>query len=148
MCLFCPLLLSRIVQEIGQQMAVARVCEQVTDCERKYWEIRDWGAWWAAVYGVAQSRTRLKWLSSSSRGQGSLATQGVRNWLFVLCNPSFVLVLWGNWAQMCPSPLCMVGTILCFTKEASPSLQSNTLRCIALIPFPDTVFNNYFLNLI
>ena len=22
------------------------------------------GAWWAAVYGVAQSRTRLKWLSS------------------------------------------------------------------------------------
>ena len=27
---------------------------------------RDGGAWWAAVYGVAQSRTRLKWLSSSS----------------------------------------------------------------------------------
>ena len=27
---------------------------------------RDWGAWWAAVYGVAQSRTRLKRLSSSS----------------------------------------------------------------------------------
>ena len=28
---------------------------------------RDGGAWWAAVYGVTQSRTRLKWLSSSSR---------------------------------------------------------------------------------
>ena len=28
---------------------------------------RDGGAWWAAIYGVAQSRTRLKWLSSSSR---------------------------------------------------------------------------------
>ena len=27
---------------------------------------RDGGAWRAAVYGVAQSRTRLKWLSSSS----------------------------------------------------------------------------------
>ena len=27
---------------------------------------RDGGAWWAAVYEVAQSRTRLKWLSSSS----------------------------------------------------------------------------------
>ena len=26
---------------------------------------RDGGAWWAAVYGVAQSRTQLKWLSSS-----------------------------------------------------------------------------------
>ena len=28
---------------------------------------KDGGAWWAAVYGVAQSQTRLKWLSSSSR---------------------------------------------------------------------------------
>ena len=27
---------------------------------------RDGGAWWAAVYAVTQSRTRLKWLSSSS----------------------------------------------------------------------------------
>ena len=27
---------------------------------------RDREAWWAAVHGVAQSRTRLKWLSSSS----------------------------------------------------------------------------------
>ena len=26
----------------------------------------DRGAWWAAVYGVAQSQIRLKWLSSSS----------------------------------------------------------------------------------
>ena len=28
---------------------------------------RDGGAWWAAVYGVTQSRTRLKRLSSSSK---------------------------------------------------------------------------------
>ena len=27
---------------------------------------RDGGAWWAAISGVAQSQTRLKWLSSSS----------------------------------------------------------------------------------
>ena len=27
---------------------------------------RDEGAWWAAVYGVTQSRTQLKWFSSSS----------------------------------------------------------------------------------
>ena len=27
--------------------------------------LRNGGAWWAAVYGVAQSRTWLKWLSSS-----------------------------------------------------------------------------------
>ena len=30
-------------------------------------ESQGWGAWWAAVYGVAQSQTRLKRLSSSSR---------------------------------------------------------------------------------
>ena len=29
---------------------------------------RDGGAWWAAVYGVAQSRTRLRRLSSSKNG--------------------------------------------------------------------------------
>ena len=29
-------------------------------------ENRRWGAWWAATYGVAQSQTRLKRLSSSS----------------------------------------------------------------------------------
>ena len=31
---------------------------------------RDGGAWWAAVYGVAQSQTRLKRLSSSSSKKG------------------------------------------------------------------------------
>ena len=36
---------------------------------------RDGGAWWAAVYGVAQSRTRLKRLSSSS----SLAAHSLWN---------------------------------------------------------------------
>ena len=35
---------------------------------------RDGGAWWAAVYGVAQSRTRLKWLSSSSSREIILLT--------------------------------------------------------------------------
>ena len=33
---------------------------------------RDGGAWWAAVYGVAQSRTRLKQLSSSSNSSSIL----------------------------------------------------------------------------
>ena len=32
---------------------------------------RDWGASWAAVYGVAQSWTWLKWLSSSSSNMTS-----------------------------------------------------------------------------
>ena len=39
---------------------------------------RDREAWWAAVYGVAQSQTRLKWLSSSS----STGTHALINWHF------------------------------------------------------------------
>ena len=33
--------------------------------------LRDGGAWWAAVYGVTQSRTQLKRLSSSSSSSSS-----------------------------------------------------------------------------
>ena len=33
---------------------------------------RDWGAWWAAVYGVTQSRTQLKRLGSSSSSSMAL----------------------------------------------------------------------------
>ena len=39
----------------------------------------DGGAWWAAVYGVAQSRTQLKQLSSSSSNACTL----VCLWLIV-----------------------------------------------------------------
>ena len=36
---------------------------------------RERGAWWAAVYGVSQSQTQLKRLSSSSIEDGNFATQ-------------------------------------------------------------------------
>ena len=39
---------------------------------------RDGGAWWAAIYGFAQSRTRLKWLSSSSSME-----QNKDNWFLI-----------------------------------------------------------------
>ena len=41
---------------------------------------RDGGAWWAAVYGVAQSRTRLKRLSSSSSSRHSLDSRDTVLW--------------------------------------------------------------------
>ena len=45
---------------------------------------RDRGAWWAAVYGAAQSQTRLKRLSSSS----SCTTVCVQCWkIYIICNP-------------------------------------------------------------
>ena len=42
---------------------------------------RDRGAWWAAVYGVAQNRTWLKWLSSSSSSKATFANQMRLNYL-------------------------------------------------------------------
>ena len=48
---------------------MATWCQELTHWKRK-WQatpvFRDRGAWWAAIYGVAQSRTRLKRLSSKS----------------------------------------------------------------------------------
>ena len=38
---------------------------------------RDRGAWWAAVYGVAQSRTRLKRLSSSSSSRSAVSDSSI-----------------------------------------------------------------------
>ena len=38
---------------------------------------RDGGAWWAAVYGVARNRTRLKRLSSSSSSIPLLVFNGM-----------------------------------------------------------------------
>src|SRR5574337_772070 len=38
---------------------------------------RDGGAWWASIYGVAQSQTRLKRLSSSSSRGGLYFSPGV-----------------------------------------------------------------------
>ena len=55
----------------------------------------DGGAWWAAIYGVAQSRTRLKRLSSSSSSSSrSSLTQLVGHQSFYLPNvPSIYFVL-------------------------------------------------------
>ena len=43
-------------------------------------ESQGWGSslWWAALYGVAQSWTWLKWLSSSSSSKGDVAVVGCR----------------------------------------------------------------------
>ncbi|CAM9917499.1 unnamed protein product, partial [Rangifer tarandus platyrhynchus] len=41
----------------------------------------DGGAWWADIYGVAQSRTRLKGLSSSSNSRLALMMARRRPWL-------------------------------------------------------------------
>ena len=62
---------------------------------------RDGGAWWAAVYGVTQSRTRLRWLSSSSssiRNPHILITQLQQ----ILAHP-FLLFLYSTHPFFSPS---------------------------------------------
>ena len=63
---------------------------------------RDRGAWWAAAYGVAQSRTRLKRLSSSS-SSSSIACLSV-SFLQQLASPRLVVqrlkrlpAMWETW---------------------------------------------------
>ena len=70
---------------------------------------RDGGAWWAAVYGVAQSRTRLKWLSSSSRQQrctilpmGDLLWEDFKQRGLPMQQPS-ILCLSSSFPETCPS---------------------------------------------
>ena len=50
--------------------------------------LRDRGAWWAAVYGVTQSRTWLKWLSNSS----SIGDTWTTDWCFM----SYILLFYST----------------------------------------------------
>ena len=52
---------------------------------------RDRWAWWAAVYGVAQSQTGLKWLSSSSSSLSHLLFNLIPKYLY------FHTLLWMTW---------------------------------------------------
>ena len=53
---------------------------------------RDGGAWWAAISGVAQSRTRLKWPSSSSSSSIILQSYWKDFLKFPLQNSKFYLL--------------------------------------------------------
>ena len=80
---------------------------------------RDRGAWWAAVYGVAQSRTRLEWLSISSSSSSYAAVNYTCHYLkfyiyMKICslpaNPSKISALWRigtlPWVHHGP-PVCL-----------------------------------------
>ena len=66
---------------------------------------RDGGPWWAAIYGVSQSRTRLKQLSSSS------SSSDVEHLFHMLpvCLQIFVYFPWRNdYQDFCPLPWSLV----------------------------------------
>ena len=114
---------------------------------------RDGGAWWAAVSVVAQSRTRLKWLSSSSstsslglpRVSGS---SGFQRWTCHFSSTLFDVLPWylsGNklfrlfnlcyWQQNSP------GSFLPMTGHVSSSIDlALQILCLILNPsFPSPV---------
>ena len=62
--------------------------------------LRDGGAWRAAVYGVAQSQTQLKWLSSSSSST-SMKQEGD-------------LTMLSLWVQHCFNYFCAFMTLKCW----------------------------------
>ena len=65
---------------------------------------RDRGAWWAAVYGVAQSWTRLKWLSSHVLETPCLSLSS--------CLPATLLIWFlGGQLTWMKSPLVSAGTL-------------------------------------
>ena len=74
---------------------------------------RDRGAWWVAVYGVAQSRTRLKRLSSRGyqRGDESSKDRGFLGFLgkysVLLLSRSVVSNSVISWTVACQAPLSL-----------------------------------------
>ena len=78
---------------------------------------RDGEAWWAAIYGVAQSRTWLKWLSSSSSiilVWTSLITNDVIvAYLYIFYMP-FIYLLWSTCWSLLPikkNQLCVLSPL-------------------------------------
>ena len=62
---------------------------------------RDGGAWWAAVYGVAQSQTWLKRLSSSSSSKVLLSPKYILNTFIILTCSFIVCVVIFVWYEYC-----------------------------------------------
>ena len=70
---------------------------------------RDGGAWWAAIYGVAQSRTWLTWLSNSSILLDDFSAN-FSLWISIPCPRSSAYCC--SVAQLCPT-LCHPWTAAC-----------------------------------
>ena len=84
---------------------------------------RNRGAWWAAVYGVAQSQTWLKGLSRSHSSMRKILLYllcRLENWeqSWVIAIQGFAINTWQNWnlhsGQMTPESDCLTSVVLCY----------------------------------
>ena len=81
---------------------------------------RDGGAWWAAVYGVTQSQTLLKWLSSSSSNLKPMSKVGLSHHLNTL-------IVQGNSQQIFSEKGHLINTL--------GFADDKTLCCISFLIF-------------
>ena len=98
---------------------------------------RDGDVWWAAVYGVAQSRTRLKRLSSSSSRELEMDIYTLL-YLKQITNKDLLYITW-NSAQCCGSldgrgVRGRMDTCICVTESLHCSLETITLFVNQLCP--------------
>ena len=83
---------------------------------------RDGGAWWAALSGDAQSRTRLKWLSSSSS-----SSQHINSYLPSWYSQRIQVISAGEEVKVFPNPnLRLLGKLLLVSPVAQPHLFSRS----------------------
>ena len=73
----------------------------------------DGGAWWAAVHGVTQSWTGLKWLSSSSSSSCYLFLLFLLkfNWLTTICSFQAWNILIRHFYRLCTKVITMLLTL-------------------------------------
>ena len=87
---------------------------------------RDWRAWWAAVYGVTQSRTRLKRLSNSSSSMYGCESWSIKK---AECQKVDAFELW-CWRRLLRVPWTARRSNQSILKEISPgcSLEGLMLK--------------------
>ena len=97
---------------------------------------RDGGAWWAAIYGVAHSRTRLKRLRSSSRAtKDSIAqsTASINCSYLLLTFPKQVemvrlKVFYATWREMCVKNEALTNLLLSVVKIGLRTYRINFME--------------------
>ena len=93
---------------------------------------RDGGAWWAAVYGVAQSQTWLKWLSSSILLLQVVSIMSPVLWI-LFHKYTLNIFFPHHFHSQCH---CHTLSILLFDNSLSPGLLSSYLDLLQFITYP------------